>query len=296
MYKFTHDGVTFVNNAGGTPYNIGDELCSPFLYYDFLVEEHLRDQVLVVGGGAFETSRTVFADEYRNRIVWAVGGSSSIGRGVRGILSRRRQRQRINSQTNPVNETGVFSSRDLNSEAMFVPCPSCVHPLASAPRGSGTGVVLNANPRVSGNVNRVFAALKSDFPDAACLTNAASEQDLREIMRQTNRIVTNSYHIAYWSLLSGGEVKVLSYSTKLASVLQIFGFEDETTKYEKASDQSLSQAVKSVLNRPDWLSIDEPDTVRARFRDQNREFAAEAAKKIPGLTITPRPEILEQLP
>ncbi|MSU89091.1 hypothetical protein GE300_05545 [Rhodobacteraceae bacterium 2CG4] len=296
MYKFEKDGVTYLNNARGVPFNLGDELCSPFLYYRIHAAPACSGQVLVVGGGAFETHQSALADEYHYRITWAVGNSASIDRGIKGFLSRRRRRRRIEEQTFPIHETAFLSSRDLGTSEEFVPCPSCHHPIAEVARGDRIGLVLNANPRVSGNVERIFAEVKARHPDVLCLTNEASVQDLRALMQKTDRIITNSYHITYWSLLSGGKVRVLSYSSKLASVLDIFGVGDQTVRFEKGSATSLLKTVVAALEAPRWLAIDDSEGTRTRFRRLNAAFASRIESSIPGLSIVLREESLDELP
>ena len=47
-----------------------------------------------------------------------------------------------------------------------------------------------------------------------------------DIFQNNQHIITNSYHAAYWGLLSGHNVTLLGYSSKFTSLLKIFNLDD----------------------------------------------------------------------
>ncbi len=302
MDRIEIEGSTFAHYAAPKVPNIGDKLCAPYLYFRFnlVPSSSLLGRCLVVGGGAIAGAKDLYRDAgYRARIVWAAGTSRAFGarpaQPVPGLL--RRGRRRLGQVKRSVirrvaralghGEILVASSRDPGSD-VFVPCVSCLHEVCDTLRGSGLAVIINENPDVSGETGALLEALRAEYPEVVFATNAMSEDELLNIFARTDRIITNSYHMTYWSLLSGGKVRVIGYSSKLESVLEIFGFSaDHLQRYDRGHQAGLEKALRAALDTEDWLSLSDPDAVRTRFRRLNLDFAARVMQAIPDLTITP---------
>lgn len=306
--------VSFAYHASPTPPNIGDSLCSPRLYFDFMCEPEAF--TLVVGGGAIGNGREIFADvKPANRLVWSVGGSAPLVTEqshpkknspslpqralakVKRLLThviKNRQNPRTVKKPRDVEGIVLYSTRDrdvVRQGEFFVPCSSCFHPIAAAPRGTGVAVVLNANPAVSGDVDSIFAMLSKRFPDVILATNAVTEAEMLHLFSKTDRIVTNSYHFAYWSLLGGGAVKLIGYSTKSTNLLDIFDLNCGALRiYAMGNGHVLLDRVDEALREGEWLSLPRPDETRARFQDLNLAFARRAEAEIPTLTVRLRTE------
>lgn len=299
------EGNIFAHHATPKVPNIGDQLCAPYRYFRFTLIPRSRfmGRCLVVGGGAIAGAQDLYRDAgYRARIVWAAGTSRAFGKTPAqpptGVLRRMRQKlgQIRRSAVRRVKhglrggEIVVASSRDPDPSNydMFVPCVSCFHDVCDTPRGTGLAVIINENPDVSGEARTLLDALRAKYPDVLFATNAMTEEQLLEIFSRTDRIITNSYHMTYWSLLSGGKVRVIGYSSKLESVLSIFGFSpDHLLRYSRGDRDGLESALRTALDCEDWLSLSDPDTVLDRFRGLNLNFAKNVMRAIPDLTITP---------
>jgi hypothetical protein len=299
------NGVTFAHHAKPKVPNIGDKLCAPYLYFHFKLTPQSRftGRCLVVGGGAIAGARDLYRDAgYRARIVWAAGISRAYGarpsqpspsllRRVRCKLGQiKRSAIRRIVRLREGREIVVVSSRDpdVSTPDMFVPCVSCFHDVCDTARGHGVAVIINENPDVSGEAGDLLEALRARYPDVVFATNAMTEDQLLEIFAKTDRIITNSYHMTYWSLLSGGKVRVIGYSSKLESVLEIIGFEtDHILRYTRGDQGALEGALRKALDSEHWLSLPDPDAIRAHFRGLNRDFAERVMTAIPDLTITP---------
>lgn len=305
------EGSTFAHHAAPKVPNIGDKLCAPYLYFRFslMPRSRLPGRCLVVGGGAIAGARDLYRDAgYRARIVWAAGTSRGFGprpsrpspsllRRVRAKLGLvKRSVIRGITRLREGREVVIVSTRDPEPTTpdMFVPCVSCFHDVCERPRGTGVAVILNENPDVSGEAGALLEALRARCPEIICATNAMTEAELMEVFANTDRIITNSYHMTYWGLLSGGKVRAIGYSSKLVSLLGIFGFApDHLLRYSRGDQAGLETALHTALDTDDWLSLPDPDAVRARFRRLNLDFATHVMQAIPDLTITPAPHAIE---
>jgi len=154
------------------------------------------------------------------------------------------------------------------------------------PRGVGKAVILNKNLEVSGKIEEIFDSLSETNPELMLATNAMRVAELQDIFSRSDKIITNSYHIAYWSLLSGGSVKLIGYSNKSKSLLEIFDLDSDALQiYPKGEGRALLAHVRNAVETGDWLSLAQPEAVRAQFQELNLHFARMAEKVIPTLAI-----------
>lgn len=268
-------GIDFLYNQPETP-NLGDILCTPKNYFEFQSDR----RVLVVGGGAFNglgvrQARRVKADV---RIAWGVGQSWRFGTAPRGLNPRK------------VGKTyGLATTRDplfAHQRIPLLPCVSVLHPIVDLPIGNGHGLFLNRDDVASGaGVVDLLDRYSGDTDVVA--SNALPAAEFSEAFAQTGAITTNSYHAAYWALLSGRAVRLIGYSTKFVNLLHLFGLPaDSLTPYERGDTATLHAAIEAAFSKPFVRSTD-PDETKARFRDMNLAFADSLAKF--GVRATPRP-------
>lgn len=294
MQLVKKNGVSFYSKWDAEPANIGDQLTSPALYFDF---NNLGSRkILVVGGGAIPDALKVFSgDQHDVRIIWGVGKSDPLFQSSRE--KRKNIKRRIKSSLASLlelisrAETRVVSSRELGTAAPYlVPCPSCLHPVCTTPRGKGIAVVLNANDRVSGGVDLVMNDVQRDFPGIEFVTNSVDEVELLNLFRRTDWIITNSYHMTYWSLLSGGKVTPIAHSSKIPGLLSLFNLPEEgVATYRSGNSQQLGQAIRDALAQRRFIELENPHETRARFCSLNETFGSAVMQAVPDLEIRVKP-------
>ena len=294
--------VHFAHHLYTEPYNIGDNLCAPYHYFNFSVESGgvLDGRSLVVGGGTIPNADYLFDDlAYSIQILWAVGDSiptkgarktnlfrklfNSIRHttNIRRILARINQRRRLFLSTR--DPSSVSPNREL------LPCVSCLHDVCDQPIGDGFGIVINEDPRVSGDVKKIQDAITEKYPYISFKTNSMDVQRLLDFFSTNDRIITNSYHIAYWTLLNGKRLQFIGYSSKSEELLRLFssgGSLRETVL--RGSDDELLTALLKSISEPHWIELDDAREKREFFRTMNREYARKLTKSLPGLRIEER--------
>ena len=273
--------ICFATQQRPEIYNIGDDLCSPRHYYDFSTEK--LASVLVAGGGVFSDFgyRCVKIKPADIKIIWGFGLSQSLSSADKqaGFIKyafrtiKRKYGKYIAKKT-----YHFSSSRDpfvVDLGYVFVPCPSCFHPITEVSVGSNIGVVVNANPKTHGGaVETTLKNLRTMFPDVIFATNDLSEEEALSFLGKVDRVVTNSYHFAYWSLLGGRRVQLISYSTKFTGLLQIFGLTPEVSQWYKKQDSlSLQTCIETSLTTPNWIYAPNHNALLEKFRVLNNNFA-----------------------
>lgn len=219
-------------------YNIGDVLCNPLLYFNI----QSNRPVNVVGGG-------VWSQWYHqpNTIYWAPGKSI---------------KDQPDTHVFPPDNL-IASSRDIDSGIRHVPCVSVMNKIVDLPIGQHHSFIIGNDDTVGFNI-----------PDK---TFSVMWRPIRYMphFAQTNRISTNSYHAAYWGLLSGRKVRLYGYSSKFTSLLKGFGFAgDEYVKYRKGSAESFLNA---LYTDTEWLEIDHRK-YKSLYREINLDFAGDVQK------------------
>jgi hypothetical protein len=273
-----HHGICFATKQLPDVYNIGDDLCSPKHYYDFSIQRN-DISVLVAGGGVFSDLgyRCAKLEPADIKIIWGFGLSNPLSKNHKttSIFKKIKSFYR-----NYISKKlySFSSSRDplaVNLGYEFIPCPSCFHEMTEVPLGLKTGVVVNANPKThGGNVDVSLEKLRNLFPDVIFETNAMSEKDAIHFFESVDKIVTNSYHFAYWSLLSGRKIQLISYSTKFTGLLEIFDLTPDLSKsYQKEDAISLESYISISLEKPDWIFASNHHDVLRKFRALNNDFA-----------------------
>ncbi|TPJ77789.1 hypothetical protein [Mesorhizobium sp. B2-6-2] len=256
--------VSFIHNWPA-PFNVGDYLCSPRHYFEFECHPSRAngiDHIAIVGGGAFNDLGVGVASEVgaQRNIIWGVGRSFPYSSAT----------DRADVSTGIFNICG-WRDRDITlPEGSLVPCVSVLNDIVEIPAGPQTGVFLNQNSAASGfdmgdKLGRHGVTITG--------TNALSEVALRERLAPVGQVVTNSYHIAYWSLLSGRSVALVGYSSKFSSLLDLFGLPPVVLGYERGNSAELARAVEKAISGQFYLRLDAPEQTRNLFRQMNIDFA-----------------------
>lgn len=247
-------------------FNIGDYLSSPRHYFDFecnAPSESGFSRILILGGGAFNDFGVyaTLSVESDKKIAWGIGRSIQTPN---------------NFELTPSIPTdfSVFGSRDralVAAGSAFVPCASVMGGIVDIPPGGALGIFLNHNPAVSGQA--VWDVLSTVYPGAIIGTNSLSETEFRAKFALTGKIVTNSYHIAYWGLLSGRQVALIGYSSKFTSLFDLFELPHVIHQYQRGDGTGLRGAIESVLDDRLFSCLSSPTQTKLAFRQINIDYA-----------------------
>ncbi|MCU0858669.1 MAG: hypothetical protein MUC65_09740 [Pontiellaceae bacterium] len=184
-----------------------------------------------------------------------------------------------------------WATRDVDaveSESRYLPCASCMHPMLDQPGGKETLLFLNADSKVIGDPsaheNLQFMARHRGWN---LLFNNCSAAVFSDALACSGTVVTNSYHGAYWGLLSGRSVVLMGYSSKFRSLL--LGFDISPTRMvpiEKGRADVLAEVLEDIdLSRS--LCLGRAAEVRRNFRQCNIAFAERLVQQqlIQGFTL-----------
>lgn len=260
--------VTFLYHDNPIVENIGDSLCTPKLYFDFKSEAPVR----IVGGGSI-------SDYWVRRKELSLPGINvawGIGRSVRPEQSLKFVKKyflkKEISKIYTVSSTRDPSFSDKN--VFLVPCVSVFNAITDLPVGDKLGLFLNSNKDVSGNnINQIINKYIGNRPEIVIGSNSLCYDDFLELFKHTNEIITNSYHIAYWSLLSGRRVRLLGYSSKFADLLNLFKISTENMfLYKRGDYRQMLVAIDNAFNEN--KSIAAHSYFKEQFRSMNLEFAS----------------------
>lgn len=247
-------------------FNLGDYLSSPRHYFRFVPKAD-GPSVAVIGGGVFGRYERIRGPgeqinlDKRSRVAWGVGVSL---KGEHGGVER---------LTEMAKSFDAITTRDfdhVSQNVPFCPCSSVLNSIVDIPPGEHTGILLNFDPRASG---RDPLAMLATFRNVVTGVNAVSERNFRRYFARCGRIVTNSYHTAFWGLLSGRAVAIIGFSSKYDSLQSMFGLPVAPRRYAMGNAESLRTAIADALADNDFVSIADAPSWRHRFRDLNRQYA-----------------------
>lgn len=246
-------------------FNIGDFLSSPRHYFLFLrTMSHAAPSTLICGGGAFNDMglSVTRRSDARVKIAWALGRSIPFG-DVAPATS-----QSLES------EFTYLSSRDkefCSGRINFVPCASVFNKIVDIEPDGETGLFLNASPVASGaELSQILYKHRS----LVIGTNALPERVFRNAFSRTSRIVTNSYHVAYWSLLSGRSTALVGYSSKFVNLLSIFDLPLILQRYKRGDSGGLANSIELALSdKHSFVKLRNHVEYKAGFRFLNANYA-----------------------
>ena len=137
--------------------------------------------------------------------------------------------------------------------------------------------------------------LKCKFPDAFIASNDMSINQAKSFFRNVDRVVTNSYHFAYWSFLSGRKVKLLGYSTKFINLLKIFNISPGAIrKYSKDDQLDLINNIIVAVDHDNFIYVKNYKFFLNYFKRLNLEFADAINNSNLGIQISLRDKITER--
>jgi hypothetical protein len=240
MIKYTKKNLSSLNN-------IGDVLCTPDNYFDIQSDKNIT----IIGGGVWNIEK-LSRDGIRT-VLWAAG------RSVRYPSN--------SSKIDNLNflDYGIRDILDLTDKSRFLPCVSCLNQgIISEPLSDKTLVFTNANNAVSPTVH-------SKDKNRIYLTNECTLEQFLKVWAQCSRIITNSYHGIYWSLLSGRDVSPYGYSSKFTNVTAMFDIEFPQSNYYEVKSK---EAFLSFLDKPQtYITVKNSQSYLDRFQTLNIEFA-----------------------
>ena len=249
-------------------FNLGDLLCTPMYYFDFHSkciegsDRKLFDHVdtIIFGGGAHNNFGQVFNFPYEKTIAWGIG--SSVG----GINSTPPKAIKL-----PYKIYGIRDPDSVIDERNLIPCVSCMHPLLSIKPGKDTSIFINIDPQVAINTNR----LKNIKNSPITYTNAMSELSFIKAFKKTGNVITNSYHIAYWSFLSGRNVSVFGYSSKFRSLFKLLGLDPKCVNYfnKPMNFEEIIPNIEEIINTSDFINLKNYQEVKSFYIEKNVQFA-----------------------
>lgn len=249
--------------------NIGDFLCSPRHYFTFSGATDL----CIIGGGVFQDlgykKIKQYAFDFKKSILWGAGTS----------IRSTQPSPKVMTTTN----YALWGIRDINlasTKEHFLPCVSCMHSMLETHSNSEkTLLFINADPKVTEPLQLEKIKSICDEKLWTLLFNNCSEQALISALASHSKIVTNSYHGAYWGFLSGKTVSVMGYSSKFINLLSMFNIEKENLiKIERGCGDSLIAALKSESISDKAKKLDDARATLELFRKSNINFAEKVIK------------------
>ncbi|WP_127555557.1 polysaccharide pyruvyl transferase family protein [Saccharospirillum alexandrii] len=256
----TENGLTFVHHQPRL-YNVGDDLCSPRHYFNLTPAQ---PGLVIMGGGAYGRYGVKYIRHYGykpgNTVLWGVGESRSKATG--STVTRL-----------PFLAWGL-RDKDRVTDAHFLPCVSCLHPMLNTPAArTGTLLFLNADPNVTHRKAAEHHLALANARGWHLRYNNASAAETASALARCQRVITNSYHGAYWALLTGHEVILLGYSSKFISLYRSLGLDPAAiTPIQRGDPASLQHQLENPPFK-NGARLASPSETRDEFRDINQCFA-----------------------
>ncbi len=242
--------ITYTKKDLSKLFNIGDALCTPDVYFDI----QSNRSYTIMGGGVWNIEDYNKKPSVKSTIVWAAGKSEKDIHRIKPIRSDYK-----------FLEWGIRDLDLLEDKTRFLPCVSCLNTkIISEPKDNKILVFTNANGVVSSDINK---RLSEKYILAR---NDETEESFLSKWQQCDRVITNSYHGIYWSLLSGREIIPFGYSSKFTSVTRLFGIEfPKENLYDIKNRTVLSHMIET--NKGNFITSKQNPL--EHFRDLNMSFA-----------------------
>lgn len=207
--------------------NAGDLTCAPYLYFDELKNKekidingylsggfsdllswsnNIKSSNMVIGGGglldreSFKHAINLFSklNKKQNKVVlWGVGHNNPTLKASKSFYKQ-------------VKGFDLVGVRDYGTENVdWVPCVSCMNTVFDKEYviTQEIGVVEHEHIPIPGADGLNFPSLK----------NKATFDEIINFIGKTELLITNSYHVMYWSILMNRKVLVVPNSSKMTS-------------------------------------------------------------------------------
>lgn len=248
--------------------NIGDNVCSPYMYFDFpefqvhnlddVLDVDLKGTVVYGGGAIMGRAKRSAAVQSGKTVLWGVGNT------------RRYQTGHEPANTYEFTLAGVRDFHKHTKNARYLPCVSCMD-----------SSFLEFHTEYFNQKYDVFVyGHKQVKPIDDLVTNISSDYNveyahnemaysLREIVKKmvsARCIVTSSYHGAYWAMLLNKPVIVIPFGSKF--------FHYKNAPYYLNNSRDLNNAIEKQLR----LGRSGPEYYLNECIELNRRFYNEFIK------------------
>lgn len=194
--------------------NIGDEVCSPSSYFDWIPKgEHIKQSTtiarnVIYGGGAIsagvmEVSQGRLKDS--QGFLWGVGATKRTTSHIDPIHPKYPE----NIILKGVRDFNLISEKGFE----FVPCVSCMSPLFDKSYTIDKEIVYYGHNTVS-----PMQGMNNNEPDF---------EKVIAYLASGETVVSSSYHGVYWALLLGRKVICIPFGTKF------YGFKHKPGYYDQ---------------------------------------------------------------
>ncbi len=222
----TNNGVINIHRLDA--YNAGDLYCAPHHYFDQLKgsgadifdykheDGEVRDAFikdissnsLIIGGGGllnrngFKLQMKAFealTKKNKKAVLWGVGHNEKSPKTY----------DKVTNYNIDTSNFGIVGTRDYKMPGEYVPCVSCMHTLFNNTytEAQEYGVILHKDTVKKPEV----VALFKDYPTTS---NTTDIEAIIKFIGASQKIITDSYHAMYWSMLLGKKVVVIPNSSK----------------------------------------------------------------------------------
>ncbi|AVR45818.1 hypothetical protein C7S20_11470 [Christiangramia fulva] len=207
--------------------NAGDFFSAPFHYYEGIenildiygyksssknerykwVKKIAANSIIVGGGGllnrkSFKRQLQTFeklASDNKKIVLWGVGHNSK----------KKKDFNNMSSYNIDIKKFGLVGTRDYSMPGDYVPCVSCKH------------VVFDDSYEIEDEIGIIFhkktmknKAVLGKFSAYPSISNTAEVEKIVAFIGSKEKIITDSYHAMYWSMLLGRKVAVIPNSSK----------------------------------------------------------------------------------
>ena len=225
--------------------------------------------LVIIGGGVFSDFGSKRLRQLglsqKSTVLWGIGTSRAEG----GLAPHERDWDEKSYLL-----AGLRDKDRLPHGELYLPCVSALHEmLDEEPKESRCLVFLNADPKVTSAESRAHLESLAKARDWLFLTNDCNEEEFRELFEKASHVVTNSYHGAYWSWLSGRQACVLGHSSKFESLFLSLDLpKEKLVRYQREESMALAKALEKI-EEGSFLALEDSKKTLASCRDLNQKFA-----------------------
>lgn len=207
--------------------NAGDYYSAPYHYYDEIANtldiygfksssekvrnkwiKEISNNAVIIGGGGLLNRKSFshqmqalekLASENKKIVLWGIGHNSK----------KKSDFGNVKSYNINVNNFGLAGTRDYSMPGDYVPCVSCKHKLFDKTYQvkDEYGIIFHKKTLKNKSLLEAFSAYPST-------SNTTDMTKIVEFIGSKEKIITDSYHAMYWSMLLGKKVAVIPNSSK----------------------------------------------------------------------------------